>query len=113
MSTDDDHGRRPETPRYEPEIIPPDRNDASEGPIFIHIDQRDGVRRVTFKRPGLFSIVLGIVALGLIAALVLLLVAGVLLFWIPIVAGAIILALLYASIRYRWRLLQDWWAGRR
>jgi hypothetical protein len=108
--SDNPSDRRPETPRHEPEIIPPGRDGRREGPVFIHIDEREGVRRVTFNRPGIFSVVLGLVVLALIAVLVLVLLAGVLIFWIPIIAGVVVLALLYGAIRYRWLLLTDWWS---
>jgi hypothetical protein len=107
--------RGPERPRAEPEIIPPGRTErAWRGPmgIWMRIDERDGVRRVVIARPGLLSIILGLLLLGLIAALVFLLLAGIVLVWIPILIGGILLALLSGSIRRSWRRLQAWWAIR-
>ncbi len=110
--SDNDH---PQRPRHEPEIIPPGRDGGTEGDasaIWIRIEERDGLRRVYFKRPGPFAILIGLMAVGLVAAVVLALLVGVVLIWIPLVVGVILLALLSASLRYRWRRLQRWWASR-
>ena len=102
MSSDQNPDRSPEQPRVEPEIIPPARVErAQRGPagIWMRIDERDGVRRVYIARPSLLSIILGLLIIGLIAAAVFLLLAGLVLLWIPIVIGGVILALLSGSIR--------------
>jgi hypothetical protein len=116
MSNDRYPDRSSQRPRVEPEIIPPGRDErATRGPagIWMRIEERDGVRRVFIARPGLASIILGLLIIGLIAALVFLLLAGLVLLWIPIVIGGIILALLSGSIRHYWRRLQAWWASGR
>ena len=114
MSSDQNPDRSPQRPRSEPEIIPPAREErAPRGPagIWMRIDERDGVRRVFIARPGLLSIILGLLIVGLIAAAVFLLLAGLVLLWIPIVIGGVILALLSDSLRQYWRRLQAWWAS--
>ncbi|MEX0753337.1 MAG: hypothetical protein WD073_10505 [Xanthobacteraceae bacterium] len=105
----------PERPRQEPEIIPPGRGGGAQNDlsaVFIRVEERDGVRRVYLRRPGPFSIVLALLTLGLVAAVVFVLLAGVVLIWIPIVVGVILLALLSASLRFYWQRLRQWWAGR-
>ena len=105
----------PERPRVEPEIIPPDRSArlraAPEG-VFVRIDEHDGIRRVYIARPGLPSIILGLLLIGLVAAVVFVVLAGFVLVVIPVVIAAIALALLSGTVRSRWRRLQAWWGGR-
>ena len=116
MSGDQYPDRSPERPRVEPEIIPPVREERPpRGPagIWMRIEERDGVRRLYIARPGLLSIILGLLIIGLIAAAVFLLLAGLVLLWIPIVIGGIILALLSGSVRQYWRRLQAWWGSGR
>lgn len=106
--------RGSEQPRHEPEIIPPGRNgaQAEASAVWIRIEERDGVRRLYLKRPGPLSIALALLLAGLVAAVVLVLLAGIVLIWIPVVVGVILLALLSASLRRHWRQLHLWWAGR-
>ena len=116
MSSEQYPDRSPERPRVEPEIIPPVREErAARGRagIWMRVEERDGVRRVFIARPGLLSIILGLLIIGLIAGLVLLLLAGLVILWIPIVIAGVILALLSGSIRQYWRRLQAWWASGR
>ena len=67
----------PETPRFEPEIIPPThrtgRPDAWSGAEKIY------VRQATFRAPGPLGIILVLLAVGLIASVILLLIVGALL----------------------------------
>ena len=116
MSSDQYPDRSPERPRVEPEIIPPGRGGrAPRGPtgIWLRIDERDGVRRVFIGRPGLLSIILGLLIIGLIAVVVFLVLAGIVLVWIPLLIAGIVLALLSGAIRHHWRRLQAWWASGR
>ncbi len=77
---------RRETPRSEPEIIPP----GSPGPqprgarIWVSMSGADG--RAFAKPPGPFTIAATLIGALLAAALLLMVVLGALLFWIPIVA---------------------------
>lgn len=115
MSIDDPNTPRPERPRSEPEIIPPGAqargNRRGFDSVFISIDERDGIRRIVLKRPGPFAIALGLLALGLIVAVIFLLLAGIVLIWIPVVVAGLLLALAAGAIRYHWWRLKAWWSG--
>jgi len=105
----------PERPRSEPEIIPPGHHDGPHGElsgIWIRVDERDGVRRVYLKRPGPFSIILGLLALGAIAVAIFLVVASLALIWIPIAAFIVAAFLLSGTIRYYWYRFRNWLAPR-
>lgn len=114
MSNDRDSDPRPQRPRAEPEIIPPGRDRDPRGPeaIFVRVEERDGYRRIYLARPGLPTIILGLLILGLIAAVAFLVLAGLVLLWVPVLIGAILLALLSGTVRYRWRQFRAWWARR-
>ena len=114
MSNDQFPDRGPERPRVEPEIIPPGRDRAQRGGngMWMRFEQRDGMHRVFIARPGLPTIILGLVIFSLIVALILLVLAGIVFLWIPILTAAILLALASGALRYRWRRLQAWMNGR-
>jgi hypothetical protein len=105
MSNDRYTDRGPERPRQEPEVIPPgqDGHDRLRS-IFMRFEERDGVHRVYIARPGLASIILGLLLLGLIAGIAFLIVAGLIILWVPILIGGILLALLSAAFRR-----SGWW----
>jgi len=105
MSDDRHRDHRADGPRREPEIIPPgqDGRDRRAG-LFMRFEERDGVHRVYIARPSLPSILLGLLLLGLIAAIAFLVLAGLIILWVPILIGAILLALLSAALRRR-----GWW----
>jgi hypothetical protein len=94
---------KPEMPRFEPEIIPPThdgkRPDGWSGAEKIY------VRQATFRAPGPLSIILVLLAVGLIASVILLLLVGFVLVWVPVVAFALA-ALIFAGVvrNYWWRL---------
>ncbi len=116
MSANDPEKPRPERPRAEPEIIPPGQGGRGQNGlsgIWIGVEERDGVRRVVFKRPGMFSIIFGLLVVGLIVAAVFLLLAGLVLIWVPLVVVGILFALLSVSARQYWWRLKSWWAGGR
>ena len=105
MSNDRHPDRGPERPRQEPEIIPPGQHErARPSGIFMRFEQRDGVHRVYIGRPGIGSIILGLLLIGLIAGVAFLIVAGLIILWVPILIGGIFLALLSALFRRQhWR----------
>jgi hypothetical protein len=86
----------PERPRAEPEILPPERSDDPRRPagIFVRFDQLGGAHRVFVARPGWPSIMFALLVIALVGALVLLLLAGLFLFWIPILIIGLVAAIL-------------------
>lgn len=110
MSSNQFPDRGPERPRAEPEIIPPGADDRfRRGPagLWMSIDASNGAQRIFIARPGLGSIILGLIVIGFVVAVVFLVLAGIVLLWIPIVVGGILLALLSGTIRrYWWRFRQ-------
>lgn len=117
MADPHDSDRPFERPRSEPEIIPPGREPPRHvrreiDSAFLRFEERDGVQRIFIARPGWPSIVLAILIFGLIAAIVFVVLAGIVLIWIPLVVGAIVLALVAGALRYHWERLKIWWAGR-
>jgi hypothetical protein len=122
MNDQDDRGRkgppesgRPEYPRSEPEIIPPDGGGGrgSRSNVWIWVADRDGMRRAPVGIPGPFTIFLVLALVGLVATVFLAVVLGALLFWIPVLVVVIGALLLVAMARQRWRRFQLWWANRR
>jgi len=103
----------PERPRSEPEIIPPGSGVGRRDRVWERHEDGHGVHRIYIARPGLPSILLGLLIVGAIVGLGILVLAGVLLLWLPIVIGGILLALFYGPVRYRWHRLRDWLGGRR
>jgi hypothetical protein len=78
---------RPERPRAEPEIIPPDRarqQDWSNGRDHVFTRSR-GTQRIYVGRLGPFGVVLLMLALAAIVAIILIVALGAVLIWLPIV----------------------------
>ncbi len=114
MSDDQTPYRGPERPRHEPEIIPPGQGDRLRrgGAEFWTFRDGGGFQRVYVARPGLPTIIFVLLLIGLFAAIAFLVIAGIVLFWIPILIGGILIALVTGVARYKWRQFQAWWAGR-
>ena len=95
---------RPERPRVEPEIIPPDRNGGQadwcrppwRGRGFEDIR---GSQRVYVGRIGPFGIALLLLAVAAIIGIFMIAVLGAVLIWIPVLAVAIVLAALFRLFR--------------
>jgi hypothetical protein len=98
---------RPERPRAEPEIIPPDRNGGQadwrrppsnpwRGRGF---EELRGSQRVYVGRIGPFGIVLLLLAVAAIIGVLMIAVLGAVLIWIPVLAVAIVLAALFRLFR--------------
>ncbi len=108
---------RAERPRHEPEIIPPGesaRGRTSFESIFIRVEEgADGIRRVTLKRPGPFTIALILLGVGLAVALFFVVLSALVLLWIPIVVAGILFAVFSGSLRGYWRRVRSWWRGAR
>ena len=96
---------KPEQPRVEPEIIPPDRTRQSmdwRQPAWRPYGSGgsgDGTYRVYAGRVGPFGIAMFALALAILAAAIVFVVIGAILFWIPIVALAIVAAGIFRFLR--------------
>ncbi len=106
-----------ERPRVEPEIIPPSASRRSgRGSfenLFVRIEEGDdGIRRVQIKKLGPFTLALILLGAGLAVGIVFLLLAGLVLLWIPIVIIGILFALFSVSARDMWGRVQGWFGGR-
>jgi hypothetical protein len=111
----DDFPREPERPRFEPEIIPPDRGGRAgrgDGYVWVSTDGR-GTRRIYLARPGPFSIFVALILAGLVLVAIVLVVAGVILFWIPVIVLIVATLLLAGYSRYYWARLKHWFNARR
>jgi hypothetical protein len=103
LGNPDSNGERrmpPERPRSEPEILPPDRGGTQAEARIWTFSGSD--RRIYLARPGPFAIVLALLAIGLVAALVLIVLLGLVVLWIPVLVIAIVAAVLGHYWR-RWR----------
>ena len=96
----------PERPRVEPEIIPPDRNQARassgwprQGFGQSGYRQSAGVHRVYVSRIGPFGFALLMLVVGLFAGVLLLALIGAALIWIPVVAVFVVVAALSGLFR--------------
>ena len=94
---------RPESPRFEPEIIPPGQGNPSDwrqpswrGSIFT---QSAGTHRVFVTRLGPFGIALLILAAAAIGAIALIAILGAFLVWIPVVAVLVVIAAIFRFLR--------------
>jgi hypothetical protein len=106
MANDKD---QPELPRVEPEIIPPDRQEHRQergqergfdrrrrpsGP-----NEAAGMHRVYVTRIGPFGFVMLTLAFAIIAAAILLVFAGAILLWLPVVALLIVVGAIFRFLR--------------
>ena len=111
MNGHDDRGRQgpPDYPRSEPEIIPPQgRGGDSRAPVWIWVGNRDGVRRATVTLPGPFTILLALALVALVVGVILVVVLGAVLLWIPVVIVLIGALLLSAAVRRHWLRFRHW-----
>ncbi len=90
------NSNEPERPRVEPEIIPPDhfgRHDRRENwPPPYGYTQTGGTHRVYIRRIGPFGFALIMLIAGLLAAVLLLILIGAALIWIPVIAVLVVIA---------------------
>jgi hypothetical protein len=100
---------RPEQPRVEPEILPPDGDEpvgrGMPSRMFVFVDREGRTRFASFRPPGPLTLVLALLIIGAIGASILVLVLGFVLIWIP-AAVLVVAALAFSSqIRAGWRRL--------
>jgi hypothetical protein len=93
----------PERPRVEPEIIPPDRSrPGNRGPTWpppYGFTQMRGTHRIYVSRIGPFGFAIIMLVVGLFAAIMLLLLIGAALIWIPVVALLVVIAAISGLLR--------------
>jgi hypothetical protein len=99
------NSNEPERPRVEPEIIPPNhfgrQNREERWPPSYGYTQMHGTHRVYVGRIGPFGFALVMLIAGLLAAVLLLILIGAALIWIPVVAVLVIIAALSGLFRRR------------
>jgi hypothetical protein len=95
---------KPEQPRVEPEIIPPDR--ARQGMDWRQPAWRPygpgeagGSYRVYVGQVGPFGVAMLALALAILAVVTVFAVIGAVLFWIPIVALVVVVAAIFRFVR--------------
>lgn len=82
----------PEQPRVEPEILPPDRSRGRGWPPPHGYSQARGTDRIYVTRMGPLGFALLTLAIGLFAAVFLLILIGTALIWIPLAAALLVIA---------------------
>jgi ABC-type transport system involved in cytochrome bd biosynthesis fused ATPase/permease subunit len=112
--SDNDHNPRVERPRVEPEIIPPraQSRQRSFDSLFVRVEEGDdGIRRIYLKKLGPLTIVLLLLVAGATGVLFFVLLAGLMLLWIPLVIAGILVAMFSGQARELWSRVQGWFGG--
>jgi len=94
----------PELPRVEPEIIPPDRSRPNDRgrtwpPPPYGFTQMRGTHRIYVSRIGPLGFAIIMLVIGLLAAVMLLLLIGAALIWIPVLAVLVVIAAISGLFR--------------
>jgi hypothetical protein len=97
-SSNEPEGSRVERPRVEPEILPPERNGRGGWPPYGY-RQGNSTHRVFVTRIGPFGFTLAMLVVGLFAAILLLLLIGTALLWLPFVAAIVIIGAVAGLLR--------------
>jgi hypothetical protein len=105
---------RAENPHHEPEILLPGEEPRDEASgqesfesIFIRIDEDgEGFSRIHVARPGPFSILIGLLAIGFVVAILVLLLLGAMLIWVPLMIAGLLLAAFSRPLRNLWRQIR-------
>jgi hypothetical protein len=96
------YSNEPERPRVEPEILPPDRsgrNKGGDGWPPQGSPHGTGSQRIFVTRIGPFGFALAMLVVGLFAAVLLLLLIGTALIWLPFVAAIVIAGAVVGFLR--------------
>ena len=94
------YSNEPERPRVEPEIFPPDRSGrAAGGDGWPPRPHGSGSQRIFVTRIGPFGFALAMLVIGLFAAVLLLLLIGTALIWLPLVAAILIVGAVAGLLR--------------
>jgi hypothetical protein len=106
----------PERPRSEPEIIPPGRRSGgrsgSQSHVWVWVADREGMRQANVRLPGPFTIFLALALVAMVAGLIVILVLGAVIIWIPVFVLAIVGLLIAAAARQYWWRFRSWLAQR-
>ena len=116
MSKDVTRDDGPERPRVEPEIVGPGENFRSRRDrerIFMQFEGIDGIHRILIARPGWPAIIATILILGLLVAIIFIVLAGIVVLWIPLLIIGILAALVSGSARVYWNRIKGFLSGRR
>ncbi len=97
-----DDRNTPERPRVEPEIIPPDRGQRRSAWQPYGYAESRGTSRIYVAKLGPFGLALLMLALAALVAVILLVVIGAFLIWIPILAVLVVGAAIVGRLRRRW-----------
>lgn len=99
-----DNRNKPERPRYEPEIIPPDHGGRQSD--WRYTPWRDNpfgdartTQRVYATRLGPFGIALVLLAIAAIVAIVLIAAVGAVLIWVPIIVAVLVIGAVFRLLR--------------
>jgi hypothetical protein len=97
------NSNEPERPRVEPEILPPDRSGRNgqnwPPPPYGYTAGTNGSQRIFITRIGPFGFGLASLVIGLFAVVLLLLLIGTALIWLPFVAAIVILGAVVGALR--------------
>jgi hypothetical protein len=105
MANDQD---KPELPRVEPEIIPPNRQERGPGRGSDRLrtawrpygpNETAGTHRVYVTRIGPFGVAMLTLVFAILAAAILLVFAGAILLWLPVVALVIVVGAIVRFLR--------------
>ncbi len=88
-------GDRPERPRAEPEIIPPDRGQRNGWPPPYGFSETRSTHRLYVTRISPFGFVMLMLAVGLLAAVFLLVLIGTALIWLPVLAVLVVITAIF------------------
>jgi hypothetical protein len=93
------YSNEPERPRVEPEILPPDRSGRNRGDGWPPHGYSNGPQRIFVTRIGPFGFALAMLVVGLLVAVLLLLLIGTVLIWLPFVAAIVIIGAIAGLLR--------------
>ena len=96
------NSNEPERPRSEPVILPPDRSRNGQNwppPPYGYGPGASGSQRIFITRIGPLGFGLATLVLGLLAVVLLLLLIGTALIWLPFVLGIVILGAVVGALR--------------
>jgi len=116
MPNDIDPNRGPERPRAEPEIIGPGedfRSRRERSSVFVQFEGMDGIHRILIARPGWPAIIATILILGLLVAIIFIVLAGIVVLWIPLLILGILAALVSGTARSYWNRMRNFLFGPR